>query len=121
MRRQRVVVLHTQSSTDPNIRVGAEGTPTGSPSISTFDTGSPILVALREKPGIKIEAPSFDVKLIMPLEFLDATAAPPMNWGVEAVGAVVMRRSFLDERRAQNSGAPEPGSIRPVSAAATPC
>jgi subtilisin family serine protease len=88
MRTRRVIVLHTQPSTDPNVMVGAEGTPTSSIRVSTFDLGSPDLVTLRAKAGIKIEAPSFDVKLIKPLDIPDATAAaPPISWGIVAVGA----------------------------------
>ncbi len=70
--------------------VGAESAPVGSLRVSTFAAGSPDLDALREAPGIKIEAPSFDVKLIAPVDFPDATAAgvPSISWGVGVVGAL---------------------------------
>jgi subtilisin family serine protease len=91
MRTRRVIVLHSRPSTDPNVMAGAGGTPAGSLSISTFDSGSQDLIALRKKANIKIEAPSFDVKLIEPLDLSHATAVagapPPISWGVTAVGA----------------------------------
>jgi subtilisin family serine protease len=91
MAERRVIVLHSKPSLDPNVMVGAEGAGFDSLGVSTFDAASPELAALREKPRIRIEAPSFDIKLIKPLEFVDATAAavaPPISWGVEAVGGV---------------------------------
>jgi subtilisin family serine protease len=83
-------VLHGEPSTDPNVMVGSAGTRSERLGVSTFDAESPELAALRERPRIRIEAPSFDVKLIEPMDLLDATAtavAPPISWGVEAVGS----------------------------------
>src|SRR5262245_53301071 len=91
MRAQRVIVLHTEPSRDPNDRAGAAGVLAGCLRISVLDAGSPDLLALREKPGFRGEAPKFNVKLIKPLDFSDGTAtaaAPPLvSWGVTAVGA----------------------------------
>lgn len=98
MKRPRVIVLHTQPSSDPNVPVGAEGRSAGSAAISTFDEDDPRLHALRQQARI-VEAPSFNVALIKPVDFPDdsvttaddsVTAAdrPSVSWGVEAVGAL---------------------------------
>jgi subtilisin family serine protease len=70
--------------------VGVESTAGGTLNISTVDAGSQNLEALRNGSGIRIEAPSFDIKLISPLDVPVATAAtaPLISWGVEAVGAL---------------------------------
>ncbi len=88
--KRRVIALHVGASSDPNAMAGSESTAVGTLSVSTFDAESHKLEALRNSAGITIEAPSFDIKLIAPMDVPTATAAaaPAVSWGVEAVGAL---------------------------------
>ena len=89
--KSRVIVLHKRPSSDPSVPIGAEGKSVGSPIIEAFDEDDPKLDTLRQQEHI-VEAPSFNVALVKPVDFPDASAtaaAPPISWGVEAVSALI--------------------------------
>ena len=91
MKAKRVVVLHAVPSREPRAPIGLDESPAGGVVLSILDEASPGLEELRERPGYRIEAPSFDVQLIAPMSVsqADASASPPeLSWGVEAVGAL---------------------------------
>lgn len=68
-----------------------EGMPSGKYVLSTLDEGSPKLRAVRDRSDQRVEAPSFDIKLIEPVNIDQSEAEetpPPVSWGVEDVGAL---------------------------------
>jgi subtilisin family serine protease len=91
VRKPRIIVLHTELSSDTSLPAASKGMPSGKYVLSTFEEGSRKLSAVRDRSDQRIEAPSFDIKLFEPVavDRSEAEDTPPrVSWGVEDVGAL---------------------------------
>lgn len=89
MLNRRIITMYIASSSDPSVAVSAGHEASGRPSFAAFDEKDPALSTLRRQNKVRMEAPSFGIKLIQPRKFSKSSnpSAPPISWGIEATAA----------------------------------
>lgn len=86
----KIIVLYTEASEDPSAPISAGGSQRGTIRLSILGADTPELAAIRSKNNVKLEAPSFKVNLVRPVDVGAAEQGrpPSASWGIGAIGAV---------------------------------